>query len=383
MRKNISNDLANKINEMYIGGMNINQIRLDLKMGYKRVKNILQKNGLIDFEDRYRGYTYDECMNIGELYVADKWDEIIKSYPGISRDNIYDICSHFGIPKDTYFWSDEDIAILINNYGKIPRSEISKLMNGRHSPISIGLKALKLNIGSKPFWDVAEDEILKNNYSSIPIDQIMELIPARSYDSIIHRAKYLGLTSYRIINEKYSSEQKQFIIDHWREMSDEDIASQIGKTARGVMEQRNDMGLYRICKDYSKYENMSKFFRGHLQDWKIKSMESCEFKCIFTGSKDFAIHHIYGFNIIMSEVFATVEKKIQLKSFYPSDYSKEELDYMLKIFNDIHSKYPLGVCVRKDIHDLFHSIYGSGGNNEKQWNKFCCDLNSGLLDIKL
>lgn len=60
------------------------------------------------------------------------------------------------------------------------------------------------------------------------------------------------------------------------------------------------------------------------------------------------------------------------------DYTKEELDYFLSIFNDIHSKYPLGVCVRKDIHDLFHNIYGSGGNTIEQWNKFCEEMNNGL-----
>ena len=53
---------------------------------------------------------------------------------------------------------------------------------------------------------------------------------------------------------------------------------------------------------------------------------------------------------------------------------------MLEIFDRIHSNYPLGVCVRKDIHDLFHNIYGSGGNTEEQWNKFYEDFNNGLYD---
>lgn len=383
MRKRIDDYLVNKIVDMYTGNMNINQIRLELKMGYNNVKNILQKSGLIDFEDTYRGYTYDECMNIGDLYVNNKWDEIDRLYPDISRDKIYNICSHFGITKDTYFWSEEDINLLIDNYGQLTSNELSVLMNSKHSPGSIRTKALKLNLGSNPFWSEVEDDVLINNYSSMSIDQIMKLIPTRSYDAIIKRANHLGLTSYRTINEKYTLEQKQFIIDNWQEMSDDDIANCIGKTARGVMEQRNNMGLYRICKDYSKYENISKFFRGHLQDWKAKSMEICGFKCVFTGSKDFAIHHVYGFNTIMSEVFKSIEKQLPLKSFYPVDYSKEELDFMLKIFSEIHSKYPLGVCVRKDIHDLFHNIYGSGGNNEKQWNKFCNDLISGSLCIKI
>ena len=54
------------------------------------------------------------------------------------------------------------------------------------------------------------------------------------------------------------------------------------------------------------------------------------------------------------------------------------LDTMIKIFSSVHEKYPLGVCVRKDIHNLFHRIYGSGGNNENQWEKFISDFRDGV-----
>ncbi|MGN1221727.1 MAG: hypothetical protein ACI4TT_00665, partial [Christensenellales bacterium] len=59
-----------------------------------------------------------------------------------------------------------------------------------------------------------------------------------------------------------------------------------------------------------------------------------------------------------------------LKSNNIDDYSKNELDYILEIFLEKHNQYPLGVCIRKDIHDLFHKIYGSGGNTEIQWKNF-------------
>lgn len=143
------------------------------------------------------------------------------------------------------------------------------------------------------------------------------------------------------------------------------------------MAQRNKLGFYRIKKDYSNYSNLDKFFRGHIQQWKIDSMIACQYRCVFSGSKDFAIHHIYGFNIILKEVYEILDSKNLLKSTKVEDYTKEELNYFLSIFNRIHSKYPLGVCVRKDIHDLFHNIYGSGGNTIEQWNEFCKEINNG------
>lgn len=56
---------------------------------------------------------------------------------------------------------------------------------------------------------------------------------------------------------------------------------------------------------------------------------------------------------------------------------------MLDIFEKTHNKYPLGVCVREDIHSLFHRIYGAGGNNEQQWERFSRDLKTGKLDIEI
>lgn len=112
-------------------------------------------------------------------------------------------------------------------------------------------------------------------------------------------------------------------------------------------------------------------------------MKACDYKCVLTGSKDFAVHHLYGFNIILKEVYQELDNKQLLKSENIEDYTKEELDIFLNIFNIIHSKYPLGVCVRKDIHDLFHRIYDSGGNTETQWKQFYNDYKTGIYDLQI
>lgn len=83
------------------------------------------------------------------------------------------------------------------------------------------------------------------------------------------------------------------------------------------------MNLYRINKEYAKYENLSKFFRGHIQSWKTCSMEACNYQCILTGDKNFDIHHLYGFNYIVNEAFKIIEKHIALISTNVEDYTKE------------------------------------------------------------
>jgi len=114
-------------------------------------------------------------------------------------------------------------------------------------------------------------------------------------------------------------------------------------------------------------------------DWKRLSMITCNYQCVLTGSKNFEVHHLYSFNKILEEAFKLIEKEIELVSDITSDYTKEQLDRMIVIFKEVHSKYPLGNCVRKDLHDLFHKIYGAGGNTPEQWNRFVEDYKNGKI----
>lgn len=375
----ITEEIGNKIIEMYKSGNNINQIRLyfNNSPGFAAVKRYLQRAGLIEKEKVYRGYTYEQCMEIGEYYINNEWECLYEKYPKLNKQTVYDICSYYEITKDSYFWTKEDEEILRQKYNVISTKELEVLMAYRHTAQAIRTKAEKMGLGKDPFWSAEEEKILKDNYSFIPKNEMCLLLPNRTPDAIMNHAKLLEIKSYQYLNEKYNPEAKQFIVDNWQVMTDQEIADAIGKTARGVMEQRNNMKLFRISKDYSGYENIAKFLRGHIQDWKTASMEQCNYVCIFTGSKDYAIHHIVGFNIILAEAFKQIEEEIPLRSNVVADYSINELNRMIDIFQEVHSKYPLGVCVRKDIHDLFHRIYGAGGNNQSQWDKFVEDYKQG------
>lgn len=331
----------------------------------------------IQNEDKkgYRKYSYDECMDIIQLYLNNQIDLIYKKYPGINKSKIYGISSYYGYKKSSYFWSEEDVNWLKNNYGKISKDELLDHYKGKYSYGAIRGKAIKLGLSKPKTWSDEEDEIFCKYYSSIPIDELMKLLPNRSYNSLICRGQRYGIFSYNYLNEKYTDEQKQYIYDNFGILSDNEIADKIGKTVVGVQEQRHRMGLYIISKDYSKYENVAKFLRGHLQEWKNKSMENCNYQCIVTGSKDFVVHHIVSFNTIFAETMCLISDDGMKLSNNIDDYTKEELDKILNIFLNIHSKYPYGVCIRTDLHDLFHKTYGAGNNNEIQWKRFLENIN--------
>lgn len=119
---------------------------------------------------------------------------------------------------------------------------------------------------------------------------------------------------------------------------------------------------------------MNKYIRGQLSEWKKQSMISCKYQCIFTGAKEFQIHHTYPVNRILDDIFK--KYNIQDKNF--QEYSQNELDYILELFLEEQDKHPLCVCIRKDIHDLYHTIYGKTTNNKNQWNKFVKEYREGI-----
>ena len=302
--------------------------------------------------------------------------DVIKRLPRHSdKQAIFSKASALGIkgysPNE---WTDSEINILAEKYGKVDIKELYELFNKRHTILAIRCKAQHLGFQNDPYWSKEDEDVVRKYYSILPFEELKKLLPQKTEYSIRGVARKLGLKSKYYLDEKYSEEQVEFIRQNCLKMSDEQIAKILNKTPAGIMAQRNKLGFYRIKKDYSKYISLDKFFRGHIQQWKNDSMKNCEYKCVFTGSKDFAI---------LKEVYEILENKNLLKSTKIEDYTKEELDYMLEIFDRIHSNYPLGVCVRKDIHDLFHNIYGSGGNTEEQWNKFYEDFNNGLYDEQI
>lgn len=87
-----------------------------------------------------------------------------------------------------------------------------------------------------------------------------------------------------------------------------------------------------------------------------------------TGSDKFDVHHLYPVNQIISDIL--YELDFENKNI--DEYTSEELDLITKKYHEKQNKY-LGVCVRQDIHNLFHSIYGDTSTKE-QWEQFVIDF---------
>ena len=127
---------------------------------------------------------------------------------------------------------------------------------------------------------------------------------------------------------------------------------------------------------------LQNYLRDKINDWKINSIKQCNYKCILTGDRFDAIHHLYSFSNILEETLDILS--IGLKNVI-SEYTLEELSIIESKLKELHYKYGLGVCLRKDVHDLFHSkeLYGKGNNTPEQFEEFTKRYNNGELHLYL
>lgn len=122
---------------------------------------------------------------------------------------------------------------------------------------------------------------------------------------------------------------------------------------------------------------IKRFLRDGLTQWKDDSKKNCNFKCVISGGRFDVIHHLYSFQTIAQE--AIDESGIDIKDEV-NKYTQEELDILSSKILAKHYEYPLGVCLTKEIHDLFHHIYGFINNTMEQFDEFKIRYLAGEFD---
>ena len=87
---------------------------------------------------------------------------------------------------------------------------------------------------------------------------------------------------------------------------------------------------------------------------------------------------VLGINLY---VRISTNKQIIKEKF--EDYTEKELLIIKNKFIELQNSYPLGVCISKPIHVLFHQLYGSGNNTPEQWYIFSENFKKGEYDSLL
>jgi len=101
-------------------------------------------------------------------------------------------------------FSNDELQIIKNNYGKIWVKDLIKLLPIKRSEHSIISKANSLGLSSnqigrtkksKNNWTDKENTILQENFGKIPYNKISALLPIRTAKAVAHQAKKLNLSN--------------------------------------------------------------------------------------------------------------------------------------------------------------------------------------------
>ena len=224
-------------------------------------------------------------------------------------------------------------------------------------------------------WTGDEIEKFVAMYPTAPLDVLEKEFGLKksSLNSAAHR---YGVKRNRqfvkadsdIYHNLYTQYELDFIRNNYKTMTDEEIAIAIGRSRGSVKNHRNEMGLFRRINKNTAYENTSIYIRRHNVEWKKKSMQYCNFKCILSGDRFDEIHHLVSLNTILKSTYDKLH--IDSELFDINTISENEKQIFLNEFYTEQDKYPLGVCLRKDIHAQFHNAYKYGDNTPEQFYKF-------------
>lgn len=269
--------------------------------------------------------------------------------------------------KKAMWWSEEDIEVLRNNYGKTSYKEIAELLSEHRSIKGIRQKAISIGLTSSRAWSDEEVQVLIENYSIKPMDEVMKLLPTRSQSSILRQANACDLKSFFYLNHIYNKDEDEYLIANYLEKSNDELGAYLHRSSNGIAQHLRVLNLYRPTVIDS-YNDLTSYIRSRLASWKEAVRKENNYTCELTGKRsNVIVHHIRGFNLLMNETIEVLSFPIYENI---SEYSQQELDVFLETFLQIQESYHSYICIHEEVHKKFHSIYGYGNNTQEQWNSF-------------
>lgn len=368
--KKFTEEELNDIIDDYFKGLKPIELGEKYNRSSSSIINKLKQIGV--YKNSTHRFTDDDIDFLRIYYPLGDWDTIFNHIPDTSKSSIHSLMSKLNIKADRYYedniWTEDELAILCENYVYGNKDKLCEMLPNRNYK-AITTKAKRIGLSTREYWSVEEQKYLQQFYHTKSLDEIMNRFPNRSRNAVIAQAQKLNLIS---IN-RYNNEETQFIIENWKIMTDREMEKHLGKPLRSVTTKRISMGLLRM-KEKSSYIDLSEYVRRNNLEWKKESMINCGYKCFLTGERFDDIHHIYSLNLILNETLESLNIQIMPTM---DDYSKEELKDILDTFRELQKQYPVGVCLQKEIHTLFHNIYGYGNNTPEQWYEFVSDFKNG------
>lgn len=320
---------------------------------------------------KYPDWTEEEIKILKDNYSYCNKNEIMELLPNRKIGNINSKASRLGLKKENYRWNKDDVDMLNKMFEDgYTIDEMVDKFNGKRTYSSIQSKANKLGLKTREKWSDEEIKIMIDHYPYEPIDDFIDMLNSRSRHAVIGMAIKLNLNSYLT----WKQDEVDFLLNNWNVLSDYEISLKLNKSQLCIKTKRHSLKLYRMNKEERNYIDLTNFIRSNISEWKLESMKRCGYKCVVTGDSFDEIHHLFS----VSTMVKTALNNLNMELKQCNEYTNEELDKILYEYKKIQSMYPYGVCLRKDIHFLFHNIFGKTNNTPEQFYVFKENYKNGV-----
>jgi hypothetical protein len=125
----------------------------------------------------------------------------------------------------------------------------------------------------------------------------------------------------------------------------------------------------------------SQYVRSYLTEWKKEVAAKSGYVCEVSGEKSnskFVVHHLSSSHVLLERLL--LGEGIQAMKGEKIEYSSEILARVVTKYVEEH-KHIEGAFISKEVHKLFHKIYGVRNNTPEQFYKFKSDFQAGIISL--
>ena len=224
-------------------------------------------------------------------------------------------------------------------------------------------------------WNQDEINIIINNYSNMTNTELKNTyFPYLSINKIMSKGNNLNLyKSEETLNKMFKeigkiTSDRLLFLERWKGEDNPQYNSQ----RFGELNPNYKGGISALYQE----------LRRNIKQWKLDSMENCNYKCFLSNNRFDHIHHLYSFESIVKD---TLEETGLPLYENISWYTQDELQKLIDKCLEIHYRHPLGICLEEKYHMKFHSEFSYGNNTPEQFYEFIENYYNGdykdLLNI--
>jgi DNA-binding CsgD family transcriptional regulator len=141
-------------------------------------------------------------------------------------------------------WSLEEEKYLIDNWSDTQLNVIARALNRNESSIVKKAQRLGLSknesVGLKKRWTTEEENILYEFYQHKPISELLIFLPGRTRESIIKKAKQLGVNAE---NRYWSESEVTYLEEKWGVIPVDNIAKKLNRSKNSILLKAHKIGL--------------------------------------------------------------------------------------------------------------------------------------------